>query len=115
MFDSWIVVALIGAFLGLQYAAHRCRVALIDLQFTHHHEAWIVDGRPQGGSVTRQELSFLGSYFARHVVGLRWLASTPAWLAKTRGAVDLIRRYRVLWWLSLLTFAALVVFMVGGE
>jgi hypothetical protein len=103
---------LLGAYLALEFAVHRSLVRLVDLEFTHQREAWIADGRPQGGSKTRGDLSFWFSYFARQIVGWKWLLSTPAWLPLTEGGPEALRRYRTLWWLSLAGLAVLAFYAV---
>jgi hypothetical protein len=65
--------------------------------------------------LTRGEVTFFNSYLARQIVGWKWLAATPSWLASTPGGTVLLRRYRTLWWLSVLAIVLLVVFLVGAS
>ena len=75
---------------------------LVDFQFQNYHDAWVRDGRPVGGKITRHELSFIGSAFASITVTPGWLFARPAWLP-AESAGELLRRAWIRWFaLSLL-------------
>jgi hypothetical protein len=92
---------------------------VVDFQFQNYNDAWVSDGRPIGGKITRRNLSFFRSDFATFCCGISWTISRPNWLP--RGSVtDKFRTEMIRWFLiSLIGFlavaAGIVLFIISVD
>ncbi len=92
---------------------------VVDFQFQNYNDAWVADGRPIGGKITRRNLSFFASDFATISCGISWIISRPSWLLQ--GSVtDKFRTDMIRWFLiSLIGFlavaAGIVFFIVSMD
>jgi len=79
---------------------------VVDFQFQNYNDAWVADGRPIGGKITRRNLSFLASDFATISCGMSWMISRPSWLPQgsvtDKCRIDIIRWFLI----SLIGFLA---------
>ncbi len=92
---------------------------VVDFQFQNHNDAWVADGRPIGGKITRRNLSFFASDFATISCGISWTISRPSWLPQG-SATDKFRIAMIRWFLiSLIGFlavaAGIVLFIVSMD
>ena len=67
---------------------------LIDIEFIHHHERWVLDGKPVGGPLSRRAASFWLSGFSTKFAYNTLLVSTPQWVRESPEALAAIRRFR---------------------
>jgi hypothetical protein len=92
---------------------------VVDFQFQNPNDAWVADGRPIGGKITRRNLSFFASDFATISCGISWTTSRPCWLPQ--GSVtDKFRTDMIRWFLiSLIGFlavaAGIVLFIISMD
>ena len=91
---------------------------VVDFQYQNHNDAWVADGRPIGGKITRSKVTFLASDFATISCAIRWTISRPNWLPQgsvtDKFRIDMIRWFLV----SLIGFfavaAGIVLFIISS-
>ncbi len=69
---------------------------LVDYQFQNYRDLWEKDGRPIGGKITRNQLSFFGSDLSTTMCGFDWALKRPEWL-QAGSEADEFRRKMIRW------------------
>jgi hypothetical protein len=68
---------------------------VVDAEFIRHRHRWETDGRPSGGRVTREHITWKSDISRVHC-GLQWLFAQPQWLQSDPEARKWFRCVRVL-------------------
>jgi len=92
--------------MGIFISAYR---KLADYQYQNYHVNWVNDGRPRGGKITRNEITFISSDIAANFCILSWLFKRPVWVVK--GSEGSLFRARMIRW----AFISLIAFLAVGS
>jgi hypothetical protein len=83
---------------------------LVRAEYEHDRAAWEADGRPRGFFWRAPECTWFRSAWSINRLSLRWLFTTPAWVAQSPACRDWLRRLRacILVW-NIFIFGLLIV------